>query len=64
MIGSNDCGKYTAHRCRSKDDDSPRGNVHGCDPAGNVTDCGKEIPQNGTWYIGDERVTCPKCLKR
>jgi hypothetical protein len=56
---------YTAHRCRTKTDDTPRGHVHECDAACTVTRCGKPIPADGSWYMDEGReVTCPRCLTK
>jgi len=51
----------TCWKCKSKNDDNPIGHVHLLN--GLKTLCGKEIPFNGSWYIGDRKPTCPKCIK-
>jgi hypothetical protein len=54
-----------AYRCK-KNEATPKGRYHVSDE-GDVTLCGKKIPNNGTWYLWGNvqdrsAATCPKCL--
>jgi hypothetical protein len=57
---------YTVDRVYSKSE-KHYGSVHGSED-GNITICGKEIEENGTWFIVNNvftgKITCKKCLKK